>query len=115
MDRPGRRGRLEFLESGPPPVFRIIGDFTGFDAVWVRGQLEKALAYYSDGPLILDMSLCERLDSEGIATLLNSARVSNRRLIVAAPPEVLRCALNTAQMEQIFRLADTIEEAKRQV
>jgi anti-anti-sigma factor len=109
MDLPGR---LELLESGPPPAFRVVGDLISENAATIGEELGNALAANPEVPLILDMSWCGRMDVIGMTVLVRTARSAPGRVIVAAPTEFVRSMLEVGRLDRLVRVADTVEQAR---
>ena len=77
-------------------------------------ELLYPLVQTHNAKVVLDLSDSPRINSMGIGRLVglvNEAKESNSRVVVAAPTEFVAGALRVARIDKVMDIADTVEEA----
>jgi N-acetylglucosaminyldiphosphoundecaprenol N-acetyl-beta-D-mannosaminyltransferase len=105
---------LEVSLQGHTRLVHLPGALSGSDCKIVESQ--AALAAERDEQLVLDMTLTERVEADGVGCLLEARRTmiaSGRPLWMAGVTEPVRRVLQSASLVQHMRLAPTVREAVR--
>jgi N-acetylglucosaminyldiphosphoundecaprenol N-acetyl-beta-D-mannosaminyltransferase len=105
---------MEVSLQGRTRVVHLPGTLTGEDCRMVESQ--SALAAELDEQLVLDMTLTERVEADGVGCLLEARRTmiaAGRPLWMAGVTEPVRRVLNSASLVQHMRMAPTLREAVR--
>ncbi len=85
----------------------------GESAVFLVESLDRVLEN-DDGHVLLDLSKINYIDSTGIGELvayLGRFQSRNRKLILINPSERIRKLLALARLDELFHIAETVEEA----
>jgi anti-sigma B factor antagonist len=94
-------------------VVKLAGEAGQEEADELDRQLKAVLA--SSPPLVvLDLSLLTYIASLGIGPLVsfrNDMTRAGRRVVITAPPSLVRETLRRASLQRIFGIYSTIEEA----
>jgi len=105
---------MEVTLQGRTRVVHLPGALTGPDCWMVESQ--AALAVERDEQLVLDMTLTERVEADGVGCLLEARRTmvaAGRPLWMAGVTEPVRRVLESASLVQHLRMAPTLREAVR--
>ena len=105
---------LEVSMQGRTRLVRLPGVLSGEDCRIVEQQ--AALAAERDEPLVLDMTLTERVEADGVGCLLEARRTmfaAGRPLWMAGVTDPVRRVLQSASLVQHMRMAPTVREAVR--
>jgi N-acetylglucosaminyldiphosphoundecaprenol N-acetyl-beta-D-mannosaminyltransferase len=105
---------MEVSLQGHTRVLHLPGALTGRDCWMVESQ--AALAVERDEQLVLDMTLTERVEADGVGCLLEARRTmiaAGRPLWMAGVTEPVRRVLQSASLVQHLRMAPTLREAVR--
>jgi N-acetylglucosaminyldiphosphoundecaprenol N-acetyl-beta-D-mannosaminyltransferase len=105
---------LEVSLQGRTRLVHLPGTLSGPDCRIVEQQ--AALATERDEHLVLDMTLTERVEADGVGCLLEARRTmiaAGRPLWMAGVTEPVRRVLQSASLVQHMRMAPTVREAVR--
>jgi N-acetylglucosaminyldiphosphoundecaprenol N-acetyl-beta-D-mannosaminyltransferase len=105
---------MEVSLQGRTRLVRLPGTLTGQDCLMVESQ--AALAAEVGEHLVLDMTMTERVEADGVGCLLEARRTMvsvGRPLWMAGVTEPVRRVLQSASLVQHMRMAPTVREAVR--
>jgi N-acetylglucosaminyldiphosphoundecaprenol N-acetyl-beta-D-mannosaminyltransferase len=105
---------MEVSVQGRTRIIHLPGTLTGPDCREVEQQ--AALAVERNEHLVLDITLTERVEADGVGCLLKARRtmvVAGRPMWMAAVTDPVRRVLQSASLVQHMRMAPTLREAVR--
>ena len=104
---------LNIEDKGKAKVVKLEGKLDVNLSVSVESELD-ALIESGNINLILEISKVEYLSSSGIRVFINMMRKvkdKNGRLVLASVPDVIKKILKTVDLEDLFEVFDTVDEA----
>jgi anti-anti-sigma factor len=115
----------QMTENGQFDMSTRVSD--GICVVGIRGELDMgtaptaqaALAATDSGlPLVIDLTECGFIDSQGLAAILHGVELRKKGElppVIACPPGHIRELLRMTAIDQTFKVVDSLEAASRAV
>ena len=104
---------LNIEDKGKAKVVKLEGKLDVNLSVSVESELD-ALIESGNINLILEISKVEYLSSSGIRVFINMMRKvkdKNGRLVLASVPDVIKKILKTVDLEDLFEVFDSVDDA----
>lgn len=104
---------LNIEDKGKAKVIKLEGKLDVNLSVSIESELD-ALIDSGDIDLILEISKVEYLSSSGIRVFINMMRKikdKNGRLVLASVPDVIKKILKTVDLEDLFEVFDSVDDA----
>ena len=104
---------LNIEDKGKAKIVMLEGKLDVNLSVSLESELD-ALIDSGSNNLILEISKVEYLSSSGIRVFINMMRKvkdKNGRLVLASVPDVIKKILKTVDLEDLFEVFDTVDEA----
>ena len=105
--------RLNIEDKGKAKVVKLEGKLDVNLSVSIESELD-ALIESGSINLILEISKVEYLSSSGIRVFINMMRKikdKNGRLVLASVPDVIKKILKTVDLEDLFEVFDSVDDA----
>ncbi|TXJ41426.1 STAS domain-containing protein [Brachyspira pilosicoli] len=104
---------LNIEDKGKAKVVKLEGKLDVNLSVSIESELD-ALIESGNINLILEISKVEYLSSSGIRVFINMMRKvkdKNGRLVLASVPDVIKKILKTVDLEDLFEVFDSVDDA----
>ena len=104
---------LNIEDKGKAKVVKLEGKLDVNLSVSIESELD-ALTESGSINLILEISKVEYLSSSGIRVFINMMRKikdKNGRLVLASVPDVIKKILKTVDLEDLFEVFDSVDDA----
>ena len=104
---------LNIEDKGKAKVVKLEGKLDVNLSVSIESELD-ALIESGSINLILEISKVENLSSSGIRVFINMMRKikdKNGRLVLASVPDVIKKILKTVDLEDLFEVFDSVDDA----
>lgn len=104
---------LNIEDKGKAKVVKLEGKLDVNLSVSIESELD-ALIDSGSNNLILEISKVEYLSSSGIRVFINMMRKikdKNGRLVLASVPDVIKKILKTVDLEDLFEVFDSVDDA----
>lgn len=104
---------LNIEDKGTVKVVSLVGKLDVNLSVSIEAELEQ-LVESGSHYLILELSGIEYLSSSGIRVFISIMRKikdKNGRLVLACVPDIIKKILKTVELEDLFEVYDTVDDA----